>query len=172
MSQTFNLKALQPLDSGASNRKNAYRLIQESDFFTGFEDEEAKILSQWMRAYSAETGCVILSEGEKSNRMCVITKGLVGVFKQAPHDEQMRVAELSAGETIGEMGILDDEPFSASVIASEYSIVLMISKQDFEEIVKQHHAIGNKLLWKLGQVLTERLRQTTKRLAPLLTGKD
>ena len=172
MSQTFNLKALQPLDSGASTQKNAYRFIRESDFFTGFEDEEAKILSRWMRAYSAETGCVILSEGEKGNRMCVITKGLVGVFKQAPHDEQMRVAELSAGESIGEMGILGDEPFSASVIASEYSVVLIISKEDFEEIVRQHQAIGNKLLWKLGQVLTERLRQTTKRLAPLLTGKD
>ena len=172
MSQTFNLKALQPLDSGASTRRNAYRLIQESDFFTGFEDEEAKILSQWMRAYSAEIGCVIVSEGDKGNCMCVITRGLVGVFKQALHDEQMRVAELSAGESIGEMGILDDEPFSATVIASEYSVVLMISKEDFEEIVKRHQAIGNKLLWKLGQVLTERLRQTTKRLAPLLTGKD
>ena len=172
MSQTFNLKALQPLDSGASTQKNAYRLIRGSDFFTGFKDDEAKILSHWMRAYSAEAGCVILSEGEKSSRMCVITRGLVGVFKQAPHDEQMRVAELSAGETIGEMGILDDEPFSASVIASEYSVVLIITREDFEEIVRQHQAIGNKLLWKLGQVLTERLRQTTRRLAPLLTGKD
>ena len=172
MSQTFNLQALQPLDSGASTRKNAYRFIRESDFFTGFEDEEAKILSQWLRAYSAEAGCVILSEGEKSNRMCVITRGLVGVFKQASHDEQMRVAELSAGETIGEMGILDDEPFSASVIASEYSVVLIITREDLEEIVRQHQAIGNKLLWKLCQVLTKRLRQTTKRLAPLLTGRD
>lgn len=172
MSQTFNLKALQPLDSGPSSRKNAYRFIRESDFFTGFDDKEAKILSCWMRAYSADTGCVILSEGDKSSRMCVITKGLVGVFKQAPHDEQMRVAELSAGESIGEMGIIDDEPFSASVIASEYSIVLIITKEDFEEIIKQHQAIGIKLLWKLGKVLTERLRQTTKRLAPLLTGKN
>ena len=172
MSQTLNLKALQPLDSGASTQKNAYRFIRASDFFADFEDDEAKVLSQWMRAYSAEAGCVILSEGDKSNRMCVITSGLVGVFKQAPHDEQMRVAELSAGETIGEMGIMDDEPFSASVIASEYSVVLIITKEDFAEIVKQHQGIGNKLLWKLCQVLTERLRQTTKRLAPLLTGKD
>ncbi len=165
------MKELQPLDGGASSRKNAYRLIRESEFFTGFDDKEAEVLSHWMSAYSADTGCVILSEGDKSNRMCVITKGLVGVFKHALHDEQMRVAELSVGESIGEMGIIDDEPFSASVIASEYSVVLMITKEDFEEIVRRHQSIGTKLLWKLGKVLTERLRQTTKRLAPLLTGK-
>ena len=69
------------------------------------------------------------------------------------------------------MGIIDGEPFSASAIASKDSIVLLITREDFEDIVKQHNDIGNKLLWILSKILTARLRQTTERLASLLTGK-
>ena len=165
------MKELQLIDNDDSFEKNAYTLIKESDFFSSFTDEEIELLSHWMKAYSAETGCVILNEGENSNCLCIIVKGLVNIFKRLPHNEELKIAEVMTGESIGEMGIIDGEPFSASAIASEDSIILLISKENFEDIVKQHQTLGNKLLWKLAQILTERLRLTTQRLAALLTGK-
>ncbi|MCG8379023.1 MAG: cyclic nucleotide-binding domain-containing protein [Proteobacteria bacterium] len=165
------MKELHLLDNGDSFRKNTYRLIKESDFFTGFTEDEIDILARWTRAYSADTGCVVLNEGDKSNCLCIITRGTINIFKGMDHDEHLKIAEISTGESIGEMGIIDGEPFSASAIASEDSEVLLITKEDFEDIIAQHRDLGNKLLWKLARVLTERLRQTTKRLAALLTGK-
>ncbi len=49
-------------------------------------------------------------------------------------------------------------------------IVLLITREDFEDIVNQHRELGNKLLWKLARLLSVRLRLTTARLAALLTG--
>lgn len=164
------MKELQLLDNGDSFRKSAYRYIKESVFFIDFSDDEIDILSRWTRAYSADTGCVVLNEGDKSNCLCIIIKGEINIFKKLP-DEHLKIAEVIAGESIGEMGIIDGEPFSASAIASQDSIVLLISREDFEDIVKQNIALGNKLLWKLARILTTRLRHTTKRLAELLTGK-
>jgi len=164
------LKELQLLDNGDSFRKSAYRFIKESTFFSDFGDDEIDILARWTRAYSADTGCVVLNEGDKSSCLCIIIKGEINIFKQLP-DEHLKIAEVVAGESIGEMGIIDGEPFSASAIASQDSIVLLITKEDFEDIVKQHLELGNKLLWKLAKILTARLRHTTKRLAELLTGK-
>mgnify|MGYP002621998663 CR=1 FL=1 len=165
------MKELQLLDNGDSFRKNAFKLIKESRFFEDFSDDEIEVLSRWMKAYSADTGCVILNEGDKSNCLCIIIKGIVNIFKGLPHDEQLKIAEVTSDESIGEMGIIDGEPFSASAIASEDSIVLLITKEDFEDVVNKHRDLGNKLLWKLAKILTERLRHTTKRLAALLTGK-
>ncbi len=164
------MKELQLLDDGDSFRRSAYQYIKESDFFIDFGDDEIEVLSRWTRAYSADTGCVVLNEGDKSNCLCIIIKGEINIFKKLP-DEHLKIAEVVAGESIGEMGIIDGEPFSASAIASKDSIVLLISREDFEDIVKQHITLGNKLLWKLAKILTTRLRHTTKRLAELLTGK-
>jgi CRP-like cAMP-binding protein len=93
----------------------------------------------------------------------------MNIFKKLP-DEHLKIAEVVSGESVGEMGIIDGEPFSASAIASKDSIVLLISSEDFEDIVNQHIVLGNKLLWKVAKTLTARLRLTTKRVAELLTG--
>jgi CRP/FNR family transcriptional regulator, cyclic AMP receptor protein len=165
------MKELQLLDDGDSFRKATYNFLKGSDFFSDFDDNEMGILSRWSRAYSADTGCVVLHEGDKSNCLCIIIKGKVNIFKNLPNDEQLKIAEVIVGESIGEMGIIDGEPFSASAIASEDSVVLLITREDFEDIVSQHRDLGNKLLWKLSKILTARLRYTTARLATLLTGK-
>lgn len=164
------MKELHLLDDGDSFRKAAFTLIKDSEFFSDFNDDEINILARWTKAYSADAGCVVLNEGDKSNCLCIITKGVINIFKGLPHDEQLKIAEISAGESIGEMGIIDGEPFSASAIASEDSTVLLITREDFEDIVNQHRELGNKLLWKLAKLLTARLRHTTIRLAELLTG--
>ena len=165
------MKELQLLDDGDSFRKSAYKSIKESSFFSDFDDDDIEILSRWTKAYSADTGCVVLNEGDKSNCLCIIIKGVINIFKGLPNNEQLKIAEITAGESIGEMGIIDGEPFSASAIASKDSIVLLITREDFEDIVSQNIELGNKLLWTLAKVLTARLRHTTKRLAELLTGK-
>ena len=165
------MKELQLLDNGDSFRKATYKFIKESDFFSDLTDDEMNILARWMKAYSADTGCVVLNEGDKSNCLCIIVKGMINIFKGLPHDEHLKIAEVAEGESIGEMGIIDGEPFSASAIASEDSVVLLITREDFEDIVAQNQELGNKLLWKMARILTARLRHTTKRLAALLTGE-
>ncbi|NOG59490.1 MAG: cyclic nucleotide-binding domain-containing protein [Proteobacteria bacterium] len=165
------MKELKLLDDGDSFRKAAYNLLKNSDFFSDFNEEELGVLARWSKAYSADTGCVVLNEGDKSNCLCIIIKGHVNIFKAIPNDEQLKIADVSEEESIGEMGIIDGEPFSASAIASEDSIVLLITREDFEDIAKKHLELSNKLLWKLSRIITARLRDTTKRLAILLTGK-
>ena len=165
------MSELKLLYDGDSSETIAYKLIRECDFFTDFNDDEIEILVQWIKVYSANTGCVVLNEGDKSNCLYIIIKGVINIFKGLPHNEHLKIAEITVGESIGEMGIIDGEPFSASAIASEDSIVLLITREDFEGIVNQHGELGNKLLWKLARILTARLRHTTKRLAALLTGK-
>ena len=165
------MKELKLIDNGKSFKDASFNIIKDSAFFEDFNDDESDVLARWFRAYSANTGCVVLNEGDNSNCLCIIIKGSINIFKGLPNDEQLKIAEVQSGESIGEMGIIDGEPFSASAIASEDSTVLLITREDFEDIVKQHSELGNKLLWILSKILTARLRQTTERLASLLTGK-
>ena len=67
--------------------------------------------------------------------------------------------------------LLFDAPLSASVIATQDSVVLMMTRLDFDRLVEQHHAIGVKLLRRIAVTISLRLRKTTGRLADLLAAR-
>jgi CRP-like cAMP-binding protein len=58
----------------------------------------------------------------------VILNGKADVALTTPNGE-IKVAELGKNALVGEMGILSDQPRSASIIASETTIALRLDKR-------------------------------------------
>lgn len=146
-------------------------LIRKSDFFSGFDVAEIDILSQWIRACAFSAGTFILKEGNDENCLCILLEGTVDIYKNTEPDKHLKIASIRPGETIGEMGVVDGQPFSASVIASQDSVVLIITRQDFDTLTEQHEKIGIKLFKKIAATISARLRNTTGRLADLMANK-
>jgi CRP/FNR family transcriptional regulator, cyclic AMP receptor protein len=101
----------------------------------------------------------------------LIAEGEISIFKEISKSEHLKVADIKAGGSIGEMGILDEEPISASAIASISSIVFLISGGDFKKMVSENESLGVKLLWKIGKIISVRLRKTTGLLAEISISK-
>ena len=99
-----------------------------------------------IRAYPA--GSVIIRQGDTSMTLYVVLTGRVAVEVQA-----RRVRELRAGAFFGEMGLVDDHPRSASVIALEDTECALLSAWD----VRQHGGLALGLL----PILVQRLREQT-----------
>ena len=163
------MNKLNLLGDGESIQGTVRALIEKTSFFSGLEHDEIEILTQWAKVYSALTGTFILKEGDEDTCLCIIMEGEIGIFKESTNNKHIKIANIMAGEVIGEMGIIDGEPFSASAIASEDSVILLITRTDFENLVKRHESLGNKLLWKIAKIISLRLRQTTVRLADILS---
>ena len=162
------MNALKLIDEGNSTIGNVSDLISKSTFFNGFESSEVKILANWFIAYSLTTGTFILKEGNEENCLCIIIEGDIDIYKETEPNKHLKVAVVTANETIGEMGVIDGEPFSASAIASSDSIILTITREDFERLIAQDEKLGVKLLRKIAAIISFRLRRTTGRLADLL----
>jgi CRP-like cAMP-binding protein len=96
---------------------------------------------------------------------------MVDIYRKAEPDKHLKIASIRPGETIGEMGVVDGQPFSASVIATQDSLVLLITRTDFDRLTIQHEKIGIKLLRKIAITISSRLRNTTGRLADLLANR-
>jgi CRP-like cAMP-binding protein len=163
------MNELKLLGIGESFQETVSGLIAHTSFFSDLEHAEIEILMQWSKAYSAPTGTFILKEGDENTCLCIIMEGEINIFKESTNNEHMKIADIKVGETIGEMGIVDGQPFSASAIASKDSVILLITRTDFKNLVRRHGNLGNKLLWKIAKIISLRLRQTTVRLADLLT---
>lgn len=72
-----------------------------------------------------KTKDVIMEEGEKGNYVYLIISGSVDIFQTKNNTPEL-VATMSSGDILGEMGILTNEPRSATAIAREDSKVVMI----------------------------------------------
>ena len=75
---------------------------------------------------------VIFRQGESSRCMYRIQSGRVGIFLDYGGAREKRLTELDAGRYFGEMGLLDDEPRSATAVALTADTTLqLIRDEDF-----------------------------------------
>src|SRR5690606_21948777 len=70
---------------------------------------------------------------------------------------------LGQGELFGEMAIFGEQPRSASVVAVTPSDLVMISKQDFHQIMKDNFEVA----WRIMCNLAERLRNADRKIESL-----
>jgi CRP-like cAMP-binding protein len=62
---------------------------------------------------------------------------------------------------MGEMSMLDGLPHSATSIATDNCILLMLTKLSYEKLAEEQPVLCNKLLTQIARLMSLRLRQTT-----------
>ena len=112
-----------------------------------------------------KTGEVIIREHEVGESAYVIAEGRVEVSKEL-NGQTVHLAYLGAGETFGEMSMIDEKPRSATVTAVTETLVSEIRRDDFFNSFQTDPKIALQLL----KVLFERLREADAMILELQKG--
>lgn len=96
-------------------------------------------------------GDVLLTQGQENRAMYVILSGKLTVHLDGPHGEP--VALLEAGQTVGELSVIDGVPASAYVVCREPARLLVVDEQRFWNLVNASHDFAINLLLLLAQRL-------------------
>ena len=107
-----------------------------------------------------QPGETLMQEGEPGNELMLILDGKVKLHKDGAF-----ITNLTSGQHLGEMALVDRWPRSASATAEERTRVLVLRRPDFVSIIRKEAPLAVKLLWSFVQVLNERLRKTTADLS-------
>ena len=97
-------------------------------------------------------GEVLLRQGEKNRYMFMILSGRLSVHLDSETSEP--VAFLAAGETVGELSVLDERPASAFVRAVEPTRLVEVDEFRFWDLVSASHEFSMNLL----MLMAHRLR--------------
>ena len=155
-------------------------MLQTSPLLQDMSADEADILASSMLLVRAEPGEVLIREGDSGEWMLVLLSGTVDVTKSiAPRskDEELegtdtpttsRIAVIQRGAAVGEMSMLDSEPRFATCTAIEAVEAGVLGRQAIGELIRDHPAVGAKLLVKITQLMAQRLRNTSNHLIKLL----
>lgn len=110
-----------------------------------------------------------MRQGETSSVLPIILRGRVAVERSRPDlAEPIQIAEVAAGEIVGEMGALNKEARSATVTAIEETETLALEGSLLMAAAYRFPA----LLVELVRILSQRLRTTDEALLSLVPGLD
>lgn len=106
-------------------------------------------------------GQILFREGDQSWAAFMIEKGDIEILRNAGGDHEVVLANCGEGEIIGEMGLIDEEPRSATARAKTMTVVQVITEQNFQRLLA-HAEPG---LVALLKVMLRRLRAANESLS-------
>jgi CRP-like cAMP-binding protein len=122
-------------------------------------------------------GIDIVSEGERSTSLFIMTAGSVGTSKRmglaaqegAAAGRQKVLVHLRAPQFFGEMGLLSDLERSATITTETECELLEFPRSEFERLAHADAALGYRLVRNIAVVLAERLRRSDLDVLKLTT---
>ena len=112
---------------------------------------------------SYRTGDVIVRQGDTSMSFYVVLSGRVRILRASGSDDGVSIVEEGTGSFFGEMGVIDDEPRAATVVALEPTECALLAKWDFQRELRTDPDIGLALISELNariRTLESRLTHT------------
>ena len=106
---------------------------------------------------SYKEGEILFREKEPPREIYLIKKGLIEIQKGGKE-----IAVLGEGDFLGEMGVIDGRPRSATAIARTDTTVLVIDVDELKKKMEEDPMIGM-----LITTLIKRLRETDKKLVQI-----
>lgn len=145
-----------------------HELMLQTPLFAGLSIEDTRKLGAYMRIYQAEPGITLINEGEPGDFMMLLMDGLIDVLRRNRYDYPARIALGQPGHALGEMSMFDGEPRFASCVTLEPCRMAVLSRDALMQVLEDEPALGNRILLKLVQLLSDRLRQTSSKLVSYL----
>jgi MFS family permease len=125
---------------------DAVRLrLLDQPIFAGLPAARLEAAARRLVATAAETGEVLVREGDVADRFYLIDSGTVEVTKAADGGME-RLRTLGPGEVFGEIGLLHGVPRTATVTATSPAVLYTLDAQAFEELVAAGPGLGTRLL--------------------------
>ncbi len=113
---------------------------------------------EWM---SIPGGWTLFEEDEPGDAMFIVLSGRLGVIANTPENGSHVIAQIAAGETVGEMALLSGEPRSARVEALRDTELLRMPRGAFDQLIDS----SPRAMRFMNGLLVSRLRNTSRRPA-------
>ena len=124
--------------------------LKKAKLFQGLSDSELRSIEKQMKIVNHPAGHEIVVRGDGGVGFMVIIEGTVSVSTV-----QGKIRKLGAGDSFGEMALLDHAGRSATITADTDVTLATIPEWNFKPFLKEHPGVAYALL----QVLSQRVRQ-------------
>ena len=135
-----------------------------------FSDEQLEQFAAFMEISAARQWTNVVTQGDEGDAMYLVLEGEVRVRIGQTGNEKI-LATLGGGDAFGEMSLFDKGKRSADVVANTDAVLLRISAEAFERLVKGAPDLAAPFMFGLARTLAARVRSLDKKVEnPYATG--
>lgn len=145
----------------------AARLLITPNALEGLTLKDASRVVTYMQPRVIHAGTVFIreSEAQHNDEMMLVLEGDVAVENESSgSSDAMVVGVIGPGCIIGEMGLLDGQPRSATCTAMSHTVVAVLSRAALMRLLQDNPRVAARLLLALSTRMTQRLRETSRKL--------
>ena len=121
------------------------------------------MLTTMVTRKSAPRSTTIMAGGDPTDSLYIVLSGRLKVMMSDAEGKEVILSILGAGEIFGEMGLIDDEPRSATVVAIEPCELLSLAKRDFKKSLAENFEMSMAVM----RGLVKRLREADRKIGSL-----
>ena len=151
-------------------RERAARLLMQAAPLANLQFEDAVIVIDAMEPVFVRTGLIVMEQGEaaETDYMALVLEGEVRAESgTGVTGEEVVVSVIGPGSLIGEMGIIDGGPRSATCTAATDLLVAVLSRDSFRQLMSENPAVAARLILAVAKRLSDRLRETNRKFKTL-----
>ncbi len=138
-------------------------LLRNVPLFSALPEQQLALLTSVVSRKSFPRGATIIAKDDITESLYVVISGRLKVMMSDEEGREVILAILGPNEFFGEMGLLDDSPRSASVVALEACEMLSLSKRDFKKCLAENFEMAMTVM----RGLVKRLREADQKIGSL-----
>jgi CRP/FNR family cyclic AMP-dependent transcriptional regulator len=138
-------------------------LLRNVPLFSTLPEGQLSLLTRVVGRKSYPRNSTIINAGDPTDALYIVISGRLKVMMSDDEGREVILAILGQGEFFGEMGLIDEAPRSATVIAIEPCELLTINKMDFKKCLAENFEIAVGVM----KGLVKRLREADKKIGSL-----
>jgi membrane protease YdiL (CAAX protease family) len=139
---------------------NAYEYSRKNPLFDDLNEEQIKMLFSISKEIVLEKDCYLMREGDHAREIFLIIEGELEISRyDIKHKQNHIMATLKAGDTVGEVSLLDNGLRSASVCAKSFCRLRSISFDDLQMTANKNKSIYS-IFYHLSKNIGQRLRNS------------
>jgi len=131
--------------------------------FSGLPDSCLEPVAKVANMRRVPRGSIVVRAGDKTDFVYLVLSGSLKVLVSDEEGREVILSMLGPGELFGEMGVLDDNPRSATVVTVVPSDLIVIAKSDFKRVLQENFEVSMFIM----RNLVARLRTADRKIESL-----
>lgn len=155
-----------------NNIKKAVQFLKTVHILSSLSEEEIRIIAKRLSLLKVKEGDILCKEGEEGHELYIIREGEIAGAIKLPSGKQKELVVFHAGDFFGEMSIFENAPRSATCYVKQKGKIYRLHKNDFFSFIKSEPCIAIKMMYRMLNITTQRLRKTSKFLSDMVRWGD
>jgi CRP/FNR family cyclic AMP-dependent transcriptional regulator len=134
------------------------RALRSMDFTRDLDPKHLETLASIATQVTFSEGASLFREGDVSELVYLVEEGEVALETQVPGHGQVVIHIVGPGQLLGWSSLFPPERKTAGARAMKPTKAIAINATKMRELCQQDHDLGCRLIWRVAEVISNRLR--------------